>query len=215
MMPKYPIIVPGHGAQHFESGADPLYLTGGNTPNTTQCWENFAGGRQAAYNSVGLVSASGTGSLYLVYFTLPLDLAVSKIGFMTGTAVAAPTPSLAKVALFSADGSNNVSRLAASTSDTTMFQYTSNYVKKSITPQSLTHGVRYAAAILGVGSNTTNPTIRGNSGGVSNPNASQVNIWEEPPIMARTVGLQTDIGSSYTYAATSSSNVYFYVALFA
>jgi hypothetical protein len=147
-----------------------------------------------------------TGTLGLTYFTADQTLTVSNLTSASrGTAQAGAT--LARMALYSVDASGNLTCIARTASDTTLWQTTNTVYTKAIadngaatpnaiTSVTLTSGQRYAFALLHVGATTT-PAFAGKGG-----------IAGLAPLTPRRSGYvtgQTDIPASVT-AATINGN---------
>jgi len=147
------------------------------------------------------------GTLALTYFTPDQTVTVSTLSSASrGTAQAGAT--LAKMALFSVDSSGNLTCIARTASDTTLWQTTQTLYSRAIvddgaaTPNSISsvtlqRGQRYAFSVLHVGS-TTAPTLAG-KGGIAG-------LLSATPRRGGYATAQTDIPANIT-AATINGNV--------
>lgn len=154
----------------------------------------------------------GAGTLALTYFTPDQTVTVSNLISATrGTAQAGAT--LARMALYSIDGTGALTCIARTASDPTLWQSTQNVFTRAIADDgqgnaiasvTLTRGQRYAFAILHVGS-TTAPTIAG-KGGIAG-------LMSASPRRGGFVTAQTDIPATITAATitagTTSGNYYY------
>lgn len=139
-----------------------------------------------------------SGVLQLSYFTAIQDRAgIDNLCVITaGTAGSGGTVTIGKLGLFSVDGSGNLTLMAASTNDTTMFGAASTVYDKAITAQSLTKGSRYAIGVLQVGY-TTAPKIYGCvTVGV---------VFGRTPVKAMQLSGQTDMPSTIAVGSLATT----------
>ena len=183
-----------HAASHQAGGADPLILFGGQ--NTTARLENMP--RTSAAASVTLTS----GTMLLGYFTPGEDFTATNIVVGAG-GTASATVTLARLGLYSVDGSGNLTLLQGSTTDTTLLNTLNDVYTKAITSQALTRGTRYAVGVLVVA--TTAGSVRGASGTAA--------MSALTPILTRSLSGQTDLPSSVSVGSLAAASNAPWVAL--
>lgn len=150
--------------------------------------------------------ASASGNLRLGYFTARKTFTMTALRMMTGSTAAGATPTLVKLAAFSVAGNGDLTRIAVTTSDTTLFAGSySVYTRNTIASASITRGTRYAVGALVV-TGATAPTLRGYDG-VSGTEAALA-----PRLVGVVTGL-TDIASSYTNAQVTDTSAIPYVGI--
>ena len=166
-------------------------------------------GPRWAYAQVANITTNGR--LVLTYMTPDVDTVISKLGIFTG-ATAAAGATLARLGLYTVDGSGNVT-LVARTSDvhstlaiagTTEYQVALDSTGGYVSSYTMLSGTRYALAWLTVG-NTTNPTIYGPSNGV--PAA----LLASSPRMCSRYDAQTDLPASVTIGNLVNHNTMYYM----
>jgi hypothetical protein len=144
--------------------------------------------------------------LRLVYFTARKSEITTAVKVYTGSTAAAATPTLCRIGLWSVDASGNLTLVASTANDTTLFAATSTaYPKSWSTPYSKVAGQRYAAGALVV-SATTMPTFGGNSVIYS---AEAVGV----PVMAAALSSQSDLPASISAGSLSSSGQRIYAVI--
>lgn len=138
-------------------------------------------------NSIGAQSLDA-GSVHLTYFTARKTETINNIRMLTDATPAVGT-TLARMGVYSVDGGGNLTLLAASANDVTIFDDAySPYLKALTTPFAKVKGTRYAVAVLFTG--TTPPTITGMT--VSGADAAL------PPRLCGLVAGQADLPASIT-----------------
>jgi len=156
-----------------------------------------------------------SGSVFLAYFTPDFNFTASNfVSSTTGTAGSGAT--LARMGLYTVNGSNNLTCVARTASDTTTLWTTANTVytraiadngaasPATITSYALTRGSRYAVAFLFVG--TTVPSL-------ASKTFANGAIGSLSPIMLNLVSGQSDMVSAYTNGQTVGTTKYFWGAL--
>lgn len=103
-----------------------------------------------------------SGTLLLTYFTARKTETITQVTLFTGGIAAAGLTS-ARIAVYSVDGSGNLTQLVATTSDTSLFNApNSGFTKTFSSSFSKVAGAQYACAVLVIGS--TMPTLVGSIG---------------------------------------------------
>lgn len=134
-----------------------------------------------------------TGTLGLTFFTGDKTETIGNVTAYTGSTAAAATPTLARIGIYSVDGSGNLTLVAATANDTTLFAAANTAYTRALTSSfSKVAGSRYAVGLL-VTSGAAMPTFMGPLA-VSNPPA-QSQQFLAPMQIARLTG-QTDLPSS-------------------
>lgn len=126
----------------------------------------WAGGGSETLSRLNLTNIAGTsGRITFTYVTAPVTVTINTLT-MVANDPAASSQTLARMAIFEVDGSNDLTKIAQTASDTTFLN--STFTDDSMTldttggfPSSimLEQGTRYAFAYLSVAS--TSPTVRG------------------------------------------------------
>lgn len=152
----------------------------------------------AIYNG-GVSQVSG--SLYVAYFTARRSRSVTTLAAFSHTTASAGL-TLARMGLYSADASDNLTLLAGTANDTTLFNTANTAYDRAITATPLTKGGRYAFGLLAVG--TTPGNRKGYLGG-----ASDTGLASRTPRVAGVLTGQTDLPASVSSAslATTGMNV--------
>lgn len=166
-----------HATAHQVGGADALVLSGGHTVSTRV--ESIP--RYAATGNLTLTS----GTIIFGYFTPSNTLAATNILIGAGSTASA-TVTLARLGLYSVDGSGNLALIQGTTSDTALLGSTNALYTKAITSASVTRGTRYAIGVLVVG--TTAGSVRGSS--------NTAGIATLSPTMSSALTGQTDLPGS-------------------
>lgn len=160
-------------------------VTANNTPSTDIYNGNAITNGEEVLPRLHTIGAQGlaAGSVHLTYFTARKTETINNIRMLTDATAAAGT-TLARMGVYSVDGGGNLTLVAASANDTTIFDDPySPYLKALTTPFSKTKGTRYAVAVLFTG--TTPPMITGMT--VSGADASL------PPRLCGLYAGQTDL----------------------
>lgn len=149
--------------------------------------------------------ASGNGNLRLTYFTAKKTETITQIRTMVNTA--AVGASLARVGIYSVDGSGNLTLVASIADDHSnlWIAATTVYTRSLSASWSKVKGTRYAIGILVVGTSTA-PTFYGQSTLL----ASECGI---APRISGILASQTDLPSSITAGSVGDSGHQTYVAL--
>lgn len=167
-------------------------------------WETFP--RQSGANTLGI--ASGTAKF--TYLTPGKSFTCTQIEISTGAAAAA-TVTTCKVALHSVDASGNLTRLAVSSNDATLFTATNTTYTKAISPSvPITAGQRYAIEVFVVA--TTTPQFTG----ISIFNAAAVGValsTVAPAVCSNGPGSQTDSLTSYAVGTLTTTGNWLYGAI--
>jgi hypothetical protein len=147
-------------------------------------------------------NAPATQALCLVYFTARRTETIGQVRITTGNGT---TPgaitSLSRVGVFTEDVNGDLTLVASTTNDTSLFATNSTEYTKSLSASfSKNAGTRYAVGILIVSTNTL-PTFVG-----PHPNSSSAvgGIWGRAPRIAGQVTSQTDLPSSVVAASITS-----------
>lgn len=144
-----------------------------------------------------------SGTLHLSYFTARKTETVTKVITEVEDG-AAGGATLARIGLYTVDGSGNLTLVASSANDTAL--WTSPYqitTATFTTPYTKTVGTRYAVGILWIG--TTAPAI--------SASISSAGLYSAPPILVRILPGQTDLPSSVSAASTSADWRLFWAAV--
>jgi hypothetical protein len=148
--------------------------------------------------------APGTGNLRLTYFTARKSETVASFRTIVNTLATSTT--LARIGLYTVDGSGNLTLVASTTNNTSMWQSLGGSITQALTtPYAVTRGTRYAVGLLIVNSGTA-CTISGNS----NVGSAEAAI---APRLSGFVASQTDLPSTVAVGSISNSGTAFYVAL--
>lgn len=141
-------------------------------------------------------TAIATGQPRLTYFTAKAGGTFSKIGTVVTTASSGAAPTLCKLAMFSVAGNGNLTLIAVTANDVTMFNTANVIVEKAtLASYNLVAGQRYAWAVLVVSSGTL-PQFSGRSMGGS---AGAAAMLGKSPRASGSISGQTDFLSSYTF----------------
>lgn len=144
------------------------------------------------------VSTQGAGTLLLTFFTARVGGSASQVRIISGT-TAAVGATLTRLGLYSADASGNLTLVASTANDTTLFAATfTRYTKSFSAATTTTVGNRYALGVLVVGA-TTMPSLYGRQ------NLDGNELLAAPMLAAR-VPSQTDLPASITVANLLSPN---------
>lgn len=144
--------------------------------------------------------STGSGSLRLTYFTAAKTETINSIRTVCTTAGTSST--LQRIGIYSIDGSGNLTLVASTASDTSLWIAASAYTKALSASFSKVRGTRYAVGILYVGGGTA-PSLSG----LLPTNATEAG---QPPRLSGFLTSQTDLPSSITSASIldTSNNHY-------
>lgn len=157
--------------------------------------------RWAASSSSAALPASGT--MQLTYLPADKTQPVSTVYLRTGTTAAAATPTLCRIGLFSVAANGDLTLIASTVNDTTLFAATStNYSKAFSAAAGITAGDRLALGILVI-SGAALPTFAG--GGA--PGSSETAVG---PRSAGQVSGLSDLPSTVANASISANNAHIY-----
>jgi hypothetical protein len=110
-------------------------------------------------DTIGASPLNASGTVHLSYFTARKTETAANIRMLSDN-TAATGVTLARMGIYSVDGSGNLTLIASTANDTTLFDDAYSPYQKAFTASfTKTKGTRYAAAILVVG--TGMPTITG------------------------------------------------------
>ena len=103
--------------------------------------------RREDVSTSGLGSTSGT--MYLTFFTATDRLTSTQVAVPSGGTAAAATPTLVRFGLYAVDGIGNLTLIASTVNDTTVFAAANTYYSKSwSSPVTVHKGQRYALGVL-------------------------------------------------------------------
>lgn len=149
---------------------------------------------------VANVATLTTGTLALSYFTADKTETITTLTAYTGTTAAAATPTICRMGIYSVAANGNLTLVASTPNDTTLFAAASTSYPKALSVSlSKTAGQRYATGILVV-SGTTMPSFHGIQLLADTPMNSILML--APAISGRATG-QTDLPGSLTAAGVS------------
>lgn len=139
------------------------------------------------------IAALTQGRVFLAYFIADQDVTINNLTTITGVTAAAATPTLCKMGIYSVDGSGNLTLLAATASDTTLWATASTAYTKALTAgAALTVGSRYAMGWICV-TGVAMPSMMGS--------ALPTGVSQIAPILAAVSTGQTDMPASITAAS--------------
>jgi hypothetical protein len=140
--------------------------------------------------------ATGNSNLRLTYFTAKKSLTITQIRTMNGTAAVGTT--LARIGVYSVDGSGNLTLIGSTANDTTLWNTANTAYTKSFSASFvIARGSRYAVAPIVVGTSTA-PTMYGNAAML----ASEGGI---APQLGGLVGGQSDLPSTVTAGSVGAA----------
>jgi hypothetical protein len=156
--------------------------------------------------SVSSSCSMPSGTMRLSYFTARKSETINNIQAATSATAASPTPTLCQMALYSVDGSGNLTLVANCANDTTLFAATSTLYTRALTSSyAKVKGQRYAFGILVVTAAAT-PTVVGNN--TSSP-ASLFGSSGAPRVSGNVTG-QSSLPSSVAVASVNdTANILF------
>lgn len=149
-------------------------------------------------------SAPGSGNCRFSYFTAKKSFTCTQIRVWCGNTAAA-TVTLIRMGIMTIDGSGDLTLVASTPNDTSLFATINTPYTKSLSASyAFVRGTRYAFQMIFVG--TTSPTIAG-----LNLVSAANTAFADPPRIAGNRASQTDLLSSATEAAMAVSNQVPYV----
>lgn len=158
--------------------------------------------RDVSSNSV----ATGSGTMRLGYFTARKTETVTQVRIASGTTAAGATPSLARIGVHSVAANGDITLIASTANDTTLFAAASTAYTRALTaPFNKVAGQRYAVGILFV-TGATAPTTLGNGVLPATENGTA------PRLSAFITGL-ADLPASALAAATLDTGLVPYAVL--
>ena len=159
--------------------------------------------RWAVGGTLGLTS----GTVFWTHFTADRNMTVSAISVRTGSTAAAATPTLIRMGLYSESVVGDLTQIAATPNDTTLFATTNTIYTKSFSAiTNVTMGNRYAVAVIVV-SATTMPSL--NTFG-SGPGSAEVTV---APKMQSSLASQSDLPSSIVANSLATTGGVLYARL--
>ncbi len=142
-------------------------------------------------NAIGYAS----GTLVLSYFTAHKSETITTLTAYSGATAAAATPTLCRMGIYSVAGNGNLTLVASTPNDTTLFATINTaYAKALSVSWAKVAGTRYATALLVV-SGATMPTFHGVQLAATGP--ANTFVREDPAIIGRVLS-QTDLPASIT-----------------
>lgn len=151
-----------------------------------------------ASSAVSMVS----GFLRLTHFTAVRDEPITQVDIFTGTTAASATPTLCRMGLYKVEDSGDLTLIASTANDTTLFAAASTKYTKSFTESNVTleKGVRYAFGVLIV-SAAAMPTMQGKNNVIAG-------IMAYPPLLATQVSGQADLPASVVAPASAITRIF-------
>lgn len=154
----------------------------------------------------------GSGQVRIAYFTAPSAATPAKFISASGTTAAGATPTLCRMGLYTIDGSGNLTLVARTASDTSLWANTAAEYERAFDTASgfpssyaLSPGTRYACGLICVTSFTA-PTCMGVS---TLPSATT----SRNPAISKVLGSQTDLPLSISAGSLSNSGQVPYVGM--
>lgn len=145
-----------------------------------------------------------TQTLRLSYFTAPQTRTLTTTLTYTGSTAAGATPTVCRVGLYSVAASGDITLVASTANDTTLWaSINTEYPKDFSAPYTVSAGQRYAFGVLVV-SVATIPTFLG----ISIP----AGMIARAPRRSAVISGQTDLPASLANATLSNSQNWLYVA---
>lgn len=147
----------------------------------------------------GFTPTMSTGSLRLSYFTSYKNFASTQGVMWTGNTAAAATPTLVKFGLYSVAANGDLTLVASTANDTTLFAgVNTKYTRNWLASVNIQYGQRYAFAALVV-SGAAVPTVQGNIfAGVGA-------LQAETPTEVAFLSAQSDLPASIAFGALGTS----------
>lgn len=154
--------------------------------------------RGFAFQSVAI----GTGSLRLTFFTARKTETYTQLKTYCGSTAASATPTLCKMGMYRLESNGDVTRIAQTANDTSLWSVAGNeFTKQTEASFTLTSGIRYALATLQVTSGTP-ATLAGMS-------LTNTIIGSTSPVMCK-LSTQSDLPSSITASGQTQTGVRVY-----
>lgn len=152
------------------------------------------------------ISGGGSGILHLTYFDASDAMTVSNFTVRGGGTAAGATPTLIRFGLYSVAANGDLTLIASTENDTTLFSTISANVTKAVTtPVAVTYGQRLAFGCLVV-SAATLPTFVGTAG----PGSAEMAI---APRISGALSSQTDLPSNITAGSVGAIGSIMYARL--
>lgn len=145
-----------------------------------------------------------TGFLYLAYFTARITATVTNVVTYV-TAIAAATPTICRIGVYSVAGNGDLTLLNSTTNDTTLWNATGANTKALSSTWSKVKNTRYAVGTIVVTA-AAGPTLVGNV--IPGLSATAYTVLGNAPRVVGTLGSQTDLPSSVTEASLVGSTVF-------
>lgn len=155
-------------------------------------------GQEVTMDPLGSAATSmgGSGSLRLTYFTAAVGGTFTKLRTLTSTPAAGATPTLAKMGIYSVASNGNLTLLAGTANDTTLWSATNTaYERTTTTSYTLVAGQRYALGVLVVTAAAIPSLVGKSSVGSAAANAELARA----PRRTGSIGSQTDLPSAPTF----------------
>lgn len=155
---------------------------------------------------IAIASASvSSQSIRFTFFTATRDETVTRVEMFSGTTAAAATPTLIRMGLYTVADNGDLTLVASTPNDTTLFAATTTLYNKALSaPYAMVKGQRYAFGILVVTAVAT-PTFYGHS-------SIPVAVALYPPRLAAAFSGQADLPASIASASLIATNQAFYAA---
>lgn len=168
-------------------------------------------GTMGRNDPTGTSSLSGSGQVKLTYFTARQSGTYTKIRTIGVSAGSGGTVTLAKMAIYSIAGNGDLTLLAVTANDTTLWAAANTAYERATTASfNLVKGTRYAFAAVQIG-NTSMPALSGKS--ISGSSAGQAELGATPRLAGNVSG-QTDIPNSIAAGSISNAgSVQYFVAV--
>jgi hypothetical protein len=149
--------------------------------------------------------STGNGTLRLAYFQARKTEVITQVRTICGTAMTG-SPTVVRVGVYSVDGSGNLTLVASTTHDATLWTTINTIYTKALTASfTKTRGQWYAVGVLVVGS-TVAPALSGS-------NALLAGEAGVAPRLGSLIGSQTDLPSSIAVGSLADNGQRQYVAL--
>lgn len=189
------------------AGYFPAGVVGTNTPVITTM------DRSLVTSAVQNVT---TQRLVLIGFVAPANLTVNNAAIFVTTADAAVNVTVGQVGVYSLDNSNNGTRMAQSTNNTSLFAATGRAVQALSSSATLVQGSAYAFALLGVFSTGSVQVAGGAAPLNTNGPAALIGTGSMVPFIMGVLTGQSSLPASFTAASlvTTGSNPFTYAELF-
>lgn len=157
--------------------------------------------------AVAVTQAMSTGVERFTHFTSKKTETVSQVRVVTGTTAAGATPTLCRIGLYSEASNGDLTLIASTPNDTSLFAAASTvYTKSFSTPVAITQGQRYSVGILVVTAAAA-PTLLT---GLTTLNATECAIF---PRLNGTRTALADLADPVTNGTIGATAVQIYAAL--